>query len=168
MGSIYALSYGQPILVRFSAQCIQRTRLCVSWTLVLFFTSLSPSLPSLPFSFLYFFLPSLLFCPLRSLFSSFSLICLTQNHYLLWLCFSSFIDPVVLASPPLFWPGWQGTIPPVCHWHIQGALTGLHCFGGDEWHSEVPNSQRRPINRSTSLCPHLVRLQAKHTLIMLY
>ena len=29
MGSIYAHSYGQPILVRFSAQCIQRAGLCV-------------------------------------------------------------------------------------------------------------------------------------------
>ena len=33
-GSIYAHSYCQPILVRFSAQCIQHTGLCVPWTLV--------------------------------------------------------------------------------------------------------------------------------------
>ena len=31
MGFIYAHSYGQSILVRFSAQCIQRTGLCVPW-----------------------------------------------------------------------------------------------------------------------------------------
>ena len=34
MGSIYAHSCGQPILVCFSAECIQHTGLCVPWTLV--------------------------------------------------------------------------------------------------------------------------------------
>ena len=37
MGSIYAHSYSHPILVRFSTQCIQRTGLCVPWTLVGYF-----------------------------------------------------------------------------------------------------------------------------------
>ena len=66
------------------------------------------------------------------------------------------IDPVVLESNEIIWPGGQSSLPSICHWNISGSTARLCQPGGDEWASEVSDSQRWPFNRKTPLCSHMV------------